>query len=208
MLRPLLVFALPFTTLLANVAPVGAPEPWAAGNRVSLQRIPFDAQVNNPEVKELADCKAAAEQGDREAQTKLGSMYYWGQGAEKDLLAARVWLGRAAEQGQRDAQAKLGAMFFLGQGGAKDPTQALKWFLKAAEQGEPYAQGCIGVLYAVGEVVQQNLLEAYVWLIQANAGGDADAAEPLAQVKARLTPAQIQEGFRRAFEAVRRRSSN
>ena len=51
-------------------------------------------------------------------------------------------------------------------------------------------------------------MKAYIWLLQANAGGDADAAEPLQQVKARLTEEQIREGFRQASEAVKKRSSD
>jgi hypothetical protein len=209
MLRALLAFAFPIS-LLASVAPVGAPRPWSQeAAPLALQSVRVVVEPTQAARNELERTRAAAAQGDAEAQTRLGSLYYWGQeGVDKDLEMARTWLGKAAEQGQRDAQAKLGAMYFLGQGGPKDMRMALKWFAAAAEQGEPYAQGCLGVLYAVGEGVRQDLKEAYYWLLQANAGGDADAAEPLQQVKSRLTPEQIQESFRRAYEALRKRASN
>ena len=209
MLRALLAFTLPLG-LLASVAPAHAPGPRAQdGNALVLEKVPLEEEPGRTSKLALEQCRVAAEQGDREAQTRLGTLYYWGQeGIDKDMETARLWLGKAAEQGQRDAQAKLGAMWFLGQGGPKDMSQALRWFFAAAEQGEPYAQGCIGVLYAVGEGVHQDLKEAYFWLLQANAGGDTDAAEPLQQVKARLTSEQIQEGFRRAYEALRKRAAN
>jgi TPR repeat protein len=66
----------------------------------------------------------------------------------------------------------------------------------------------MGVMYAVGEGVPQDLVEAYVWLVQANAGGDDDAADPLMQVRSHLTPAQIEEGNRRAAEAMNKRGAN
>jgi uncharacterized protein len=208
MLRSLLVLAFPVSTLLASVSPVGRPDPGDPGKTLGLVKIPFAAKAEAAEASELVQLRAVAEQGDREAQAKLGSMYYWGQGAPKDWPLARRWLGKASAQGHRDAQAKLGAMWFLGQGGPRSVTEALKWFEKAAAQGEPYAQGCIGVLYAVGEGVPRDLFKAYVYLLQANAGGDADAAEPLQQVKARLTEEQIREGFRQASEAVKKRAAD
>ena len=208
MLRSLLVLAFPVSTLLASVAPAGKADLALSGKPLGLAKIPFAARAEAAEASELVSLRAVAEQGDREAQAKLGSNYYWGQGAPKDWPLARLWLGRASAQGHRDAQAKLGAMWFLGQGGPRSVTEALKWFEKASAQGEPYAQGCIGVLYAVGEGVPRDLFKAYVYLLQANAGGDADAAEPLQQVKARLTEEQIREGFRQASEAVRKRASD
>jgi len=208
MLRSLLVLAFPVSTLLASVAPSGRADLPGLGQRLPLSRVPFSLQPDPALADELAQFRAAAEGGDRDVQAKLGSMYYWGQGAPQDWLEARKWLGKASEQGHRDAQAKLGAMWFLGQGGPKSIDEALKWFLKAAEQGEPYAQGCMGVLYAVGEGVQRDLVKAYFWLLQANAGGDADAAEPLQQVKARLTKEQLEEVGRRVVEATRKRASD
>ena len=45
-----------------------------------------------------------AEQGDAEAQFKLGVMYMNGHGVQQDYAEAATWFGRAAEQGVAQAQ--------------------------------------------------------------------------------------------------------
>jgi hypothetical protein len=205
MLRSLLILAVPIASL---VAAVPGREPAPAQGRLDLAPIPIDQDLAKDPNAELARLRNAAEGGDLDSMAQLGVMYYWGQGAPMDWEQARYWLRKASEQGNRDAQAKLGAMFFLGQGGGQDLDEALKWFQRAAEQGEPYAQGCMGVMYAVGEGVPKDLLQAYVWLVQAQAGGDTEAAEPMAQVKAHLTPEQIREGDRLATAAMKAREQH
>ena len=49
----------------------------------------------------------AAEQGDADAQNKLGDMYYDGEGVARDYAEARRWYRKAAEQGFADAQYNL-----------------------------------------------------------------------------------------------------
>lgn len=206
MLRALLVVAIPFVTLAAGTA--GSEPMSGRTGQLGLAEIPIAKSLEMDPNSQLSRLRNSAEGGDLDSMAQLGVMYYWGQGAPMDWDQARVWLRKASERGHRDAQAKLGAMFFLGQGGPRDMEESLKWFRRAADQGEPYAQGCMGVMYAVGEGVPKDLLQAYVWLVQAQAGGDDDAAEPLQQVKAHLTPAQIEEGDRLASEAAKTRTQH
>ncbi|MDR3670227.1 MAG: tetratricopeptide repeat protein [Holophaga sp.] len=208
MLRALLVFAFPFATMLADQPTLDRIPFQGAQGRIDLADIPIAKDPAGDGAAELGRLRASAERGDLEAQARLGVMYYWGEGAPMDWQEAKGWLRKAAERGSMDAQAKLGAMFFLGQGGARDLDESVKWFRMAAEQGEPYAQGCMGVMCAVGEGLPKDLVQAYVWLSQALFGGDSDAAEPLAQVKIRLTPAQLQEAERRVGRVVKTRSAN
>jgi hypothetical protein len=49
----------------------------------------------------------AAEQGDVDAQYKLGQMYYYGDGVGADFSKAVEWYTRAAEQGHEKAKAKI-----------------------------------------------------------------------------------------------------
>jgi TPR repeat protein len=49
----------------------------------------------------------AAEQGDADAQFRLGEMYRNGQGVEKDLKSASEWLRKAASQGNENARRNL-----------------------------------------------------------------------------------------------------
>ena len=67
----------------------------------------------------------AAEQGDAEAQFKLGFCYASGRGVAKDMAQAVVWYRKAAEQGNVDAQCNLGFCYIYGEGVAKDAAQVL-----------------------------------------------------------------------------------
>ena len=206
MLRTLLILTLPCVTLLADLPEFPRASFPDVPNRLALVKVPIAEAIERSGRSEVAQLRLAAENDDPVAQAKLGIMYYLGNGVDVNWDEARIWLRKASEAGQPEAQAKLGAMCFLGHGGPRDLDESLVWFRKAAEQGEPYAQGCMGVMYAVGEGVPKDLVEAYAWLLLAQAGGDADAAEPFEQVKKSLSPAEIQEGNRRAQEAVKQSS--
>lgn len=81
----------------------------------------------------------AAEQGDANAQTWLGLMYYKGQGVQKDDAVSVIWWQEAAEQGNKWAQFNLGLMYANGEGVLKDNAVAARWYRKSAEQGHARA---------------------------------------------------------------------
>jgi hypothetical protein len=56
----------------------------------------------------FAEMRAAAEQGDASAQSKLGQMYLNGDGVPQDLAEAVKWIRLAAEQGSAVDQVALG----------------------------------------------------------------------------------------------------
>jgi len=59
-------------------------------------------------VREAAEkLRKAAEQGDAEAQFKLGNSYFTGQGETRDYAKAIEWFGKAAEQGHVEAKGML-----------------------------------------------------------------------------------------------------
>jgi TPR repeat protein len=105
----------------------------------------------------------AAEQGDAEAQCKLGVMYANGQGVTQDYGKALEWYRKSAEQGNSEAQYKLGVMYVKGRGVAQDYGKALEWYRKSAEQGNAAAQFALGGMYVLGEVVPQDYHEAIEW---------------------------------------------
>jgi len=79
--------------------------------------------------------KRAAQQGDSDAQFRLGQMLFNGTGVEEDESEAVVWFRKAAEQGHANAQVNLGNLYYEGTGVQKDLDQAEYWYRKAAEQG-------------------------------------------------------------------------
>jgi len=83
-----------------------------------------------------------AEQGNAEAQYRLGMSYYSVAAFEEDTEAkaeaeteAVKWFLKAAEQGHAEAQAGLAICYCHGQGVPKNEAEGEKWFQKAKEQG-------------------------------------------------------------------------
>ncbi len=87
----------------------------------------------------------AAEQGDANAQAKLGAMYLLGyDGIEKDEEKAAEWMLKAANQGVVDAQVVIAAMYDRGMGVKNDVKMATKWYEKAAAQGHTTSLAILG----------------------------------------------------------------
>ena len=72
-----------------------------------------------------------AGQGDAESQSRLGYMYYQGQGVPQDYAAALKWYRLAAAQGYARAQYSLGYMYANREGVPQDHVQAHKWLTLA-----------------------------------------------------------------------------
>src|SRR5437899_2633314 len=82
-------------------------------------------------IANLAEIRAKADQGDAEAQKKLGAAYARGQGLPQDYKEAAKWYRQAADQGHAGAQTALGELFEAGQGVPRDETQAAKCYRQA-----------------------------------------------------------------------------
>jgi TPR repeat protein/serine/threonine protein kinase len=117
--------------------------------------------------------RKAAEQGNVDAQYKLGEIYYnGGYGVAKDYSEAVKWYQKAAEQGNAGAQFKFGDMYENGYSVSKDYTEALKWYRKAAEQGYANAQCNLGYMYESGYGVAKDYTEAVKWYRKAAEQGN------------------------------------
>ena len=87
----------------------------------------------------LREWTPLAEQGDADAQSNLGLMYYDGYGVPQDFATAMKWFTLAAEQGIADAQYNLGFMYFQGDGVLQDYAYAHMWWNIAASSGHKNA---------------------------------------------------------------------
>jgi len=128
----------------------------------------------------LTDLIAKANQGNAEAQNRLGYCYAEAQGVTQNYEEAVKWWLKAAEQGNADAQYNLGQFSHFGLGMEKNLTEALKWYRAAAEQGFAKAQFYLGFYYDNGMVVGHNDIEAVKWYRQASEQGHALAQYTLA----------------------------
>jgi len=133
-------------------------------------------QVHERKLKEAARvCRASAEQGDAKAQSKLGSMYFYGSGVPKDYAEALRWFRKAADQGDASGQNSLGYSYLYRFGVERDYAEALRCFQKAADQGYAKAQLNLGNMYYHGYGVTQDNAEAARWYRKAAEQGMARA---------------------------------
>jgi TPR repeat protein len=75
-----------------------------------------------------------ADQGNPQAQWRLGTIFARGLGLAKDYAQAVPLLREAARQGNLDAQYELGLIYETGRG-FRDPLEARKWYAMAARGG-------------------------------------------------------------------------
>ncbi len=146
----------------------------------------------------IAEIRSRAEQGEKEAQFRLGKTYYDGKDVSKDDVEAVKWYRKAAEQGLATAQNYLGMCYHKGEGVRQDDVEAVKWFRESAGQGHGNAQYNLGVHYYAGEGVVQDKVEAVKWYRKA-----AEQGLAVAQVDLGLC---YQDGlgvFKDEVEAVR-----
>jgi len=146
-----------------------APPPTA----LTLARIP------QPASPRTIACRKEAEAGDRNAQAELGSMFYLGEGVERDSRQAAQWFLKAAQAGDVRAQAVLAMLLEEGDGVARNPAEALRWYIKAAEGGDPDAQVRLADHLVRGEGIDRNPTQARAWLERAAQGGSVAALTKL-----------------------------
>jgi len=132
----------------------------------------------------------AAAKGSTVAQYRLGAFYERGMGTARDAERARVWYTRAAEQGNVKAMHNLAVLSVSG--GRSDYSAAAKWFAQAADFGLTDSQVNLAILHQSGLGVSKNPAQAYKWLTLAARGGDREAAGRAAQVRALLSPSDVQ----------------
>lgn len=132
----------------------------------------------------LRELRPLAQQGNLDAQAKLGEMYLQGIGVKQDYTTAMRWLKQAATEGDvAAAESDLGLIYYNGAGVKRDYAEAARWFQKAAEQGYADAQIGLGSLYSHGLGVPKDLVKAYMWFQLASKGGSKDGTRLLDEVR-------------------------
>lgn len=143
-----------------------------------------------------------AEEGNADAQLRLGAMYDKGKGVPQEYSNAMKWYTRAAKQANADAQFSLGMMYHKGKGVLQDYNIATKWYALAAEQGDAQAQFFLGVMYHRGAGVLQDNLYAHMWFDISASLGNENASETKAIIAKRMTPTDISKARELARECV------
>lgn len=90
--------------------------------------------------------KVASEAGCCKAMNKLGLLYFYGRGVEREQEKAQKLFMQAALGGNRDAYNNAGICFEYGQGVMKDVAEALRLYERGANLGCPDAMYSLGYL--------------------------------------------------------------
>lgn len=157
----------------------------------SRLEIGLDAYNEGDYINAFSNLAPLAEQNNVRAQIKIGYMYQFGRGVQKNnavgqsyLRAALPSLRKLASQDRAWAQADLGRLYEDGIILTKSYTEALAWYRRAATKNFTAAQTNLANMYFFGRGVQKNKAEAIRWYRIAAAGGDTVAKQNLSQLGA------------------------
>lgn len=151
----------------------------------------------------LALLQSAADAGLAPAQYRLAKIYEHGDGAPRDLNAAREWTERAARGGNCRAMHDLGVYYAQGESVQRNETLAFSWFQQAASLGVVDSQYNLGLLYQHGRGVEANVDNALFWFLVAARQHDLNAIDRAVTLAAQMAPDQVERAQARArrFEA-------
>jgi TPR repeat protein len=139
------------------------------------------------------------------AQQRIGRLYEFGKGVDRDPIEAARWYRKGAEHGDGGAQGLLAKDYWFGTGVPQDYSEAVRLARRAADQGDSLGQLLLGNAYAAGTGLPRNLTLAHMWFNLSSAAADTPEQAQLAarlrdQTAAQMTPAQVAEAQRLAHE--------
>jgi len=140
----------------------------AAVNRNAEAQRYLEANVKKTDWERVSKIQwvlAAAEQGDAEAQARLGVLY--SSSPESNYQEALAWYKKAASRGSTRAMVDIGDMYKRGEGVLANLQEAFNWYSKAAEMGNGDAMSMIGWMYYKGEGLKTDPIEALSWFKKA-----------------------------------------
>ena len=104
---------------------------------ITVFPLPFVYSEGNEEntVEPIETLRKLAEQGNVEAQNKLGNAYYLGKSVEKNYKEAIKWYHKAAVQGYSLSAGMMGMLYTSGKGVKQDRLKAYAWTSLAVKKG-------------------------------------------------------------------------
>lgn len=120
-----------------------------------------------------------AEQGNADAQFRLGGYYQQQHRSRENQQLAFKWMLAAARQGHVQAQVNVARYYKTGTGTEKSLPEALKWFSMASDQNHPAGHFGLGRMYYRGHGVDQDYARAFQLYELAARSGHASAQAAL-----------------------------
>ena len=112
-----------------------------------------------------------ANNGNVDAQVKLGVIHSHGLYKRPDLKKSYKWFELAANSGNVIAQSRLALLFYTKKGIFKDYEKAFNWATVAANQGDRDADSLLGLMYCQGRYVSKDFQKAVTFLKKASYKG-------------------------------------
>ena len=156
----------------------------------------YDGGLGGLEVsaeKAFESCFRASKAGSVVAMNEMAVRYQKGAGIRQDSVAAIGWFTLAAQHGLPAALVNLGNCYETGNGVRQDFDQAGRNYSAAAKQNFGPAEFLLGQMIEQGKGTAVNLAHAYVLYTRAGAQKNEEAAKRAEAIKAKLTPAQLEE---------------
>lgn len=143
------------------------------------------SQVHAYDGTDFKSLQKLAQQGDPEAQMKIGVMLSSGIGAPLDKAAGLEWYKKSADQGYPAGQWNLAFVYIRGEVVPQDFQRAFDLLQKAAQAGLDSAQYDLGMMYLQGlGTPAPDQDKAEVWFRRAAAQGNRDAKKMLKDLAA------------------------
>ncbi len=117
----------------------------------------------------------SANQGNTEAQYRLGMLYFDGKGVEQNYGKALQLFESASRGNVTFAQMMAGLMYYTGKGVRIDYKKAVEYLIPASEAGDADAQFLLTRAYASGNGVNQDMKKAFYWCEKSALQGNAEA---------------------------------
>ncbi|WP_083270413.1 tetratricopeptide repeat protein [Lacunisphaera limnophila] len=139
-----------------------------------------------------------AEQGDANAQFRLGASYLSGHGVAQNFDTALGWLRKAAEQGHVRAQLAIGDILLRSPKTSDREAEGVAWIRTAATGLAAQAEGGDGSavtelikIYSGIYVQTRDPFEALVWLKVASSLGDTGSNPFISEIEGSMSAATV-----------------
>lgn len=158
----------------------------------------FDRELEYFGTRKHEEVWIKANQGDAEAQNRMGESYASVLDLDNDYKVAFKWFTKAVEQDHSEAQYNLADLYAFGQGIPTNDQMAFNLYLKSAKQGNDDAQFEVGYYYDKGLGVSQDKGRSYAWysIVKANNKSEVrtDAAKShMERIREEMTKQQLTE---------------
>lgn len=153
--------------------------------------------------------REAAALGEVTAMRNLHGMYRGGNGVQKDLKEALMWLQRAVDENNPEALRIMGKFLAFGEEGTTpDPVRGASLLRQAALKNDGPAQELLGQLYEEGKGLPRDPVQAYVFYGLANHHGVGSARMKLTALESAMAPSEKERAQRLLAAALPARSGS